>query len=411
MRQLRILHLVAGDGKSGAAKGALSLHQGLLEIGQESEIVFSRTPKTQRLLGAQYLSDYPFFRFRAKARNGVERIFRALFLQDKSVDFSSGFFGENIKKMPGFLNADVIHLHWINESMIDLKSIQKIDKPIVWTLRDMWPMTGGCHYAISCGQFENGCKRCQLLATPSIIKLFAQRKHDAFKESKVVICAISTWLATQAMKSMFFQGATIEHLPNCISVGQFNVIAKREARKKLEINTKKKIILIGAMNASRNYKGGPIIEPFLEKLDCCKFSIAAFGNVNFSQAIRSKFEIFNFGLVENSESLCLIYNAADIFISFSIQEAFGKTIAEALACGTPALAFSGSGPDDIVEHKKFGYLATNGDILDLHAGLYFLINQNYRLEDRLASHQRIREKFGHKEVAAQYSKLYSSLVC
>ena len=61
--------------------------------------------------------------------------------------------GTDITSLPEFRQADVIHLHWINQGMLSLNDIRKIltsGKPVVWTMHDMWPCTGICHYARGC---------------------------------------------------------------------------------------------------------------------------------------------------------------------------------------------------------------------------------------------------------------------
>ena len=74
--------------------------------------------------------------------------------------------GSDITNLPEFREADVIHLNWINQGMLSLKSIRKIlrsGKPVVWTMHDLWPATGICHYARTCSAFRTTCHNCQLL--------------------------------------------------------------------------------------------------------------------------------------------------------------------------------------------------------------------------------------------------------
>ena len=71
--------------------------------------------------------------------------------------------GTDITSLPEFQQADVIHLHWINQGMLSLNTIRKIltsGKPVVWTMHDMWPCTGICHYARECRNYEQECHHC-----------------------------------------------------------------------------------------------------------------------------------------------------------------------------------------------------------------------------------------------------------
>ena len=74
--------------------------------------------------------------------------------------------GTDITSMPEFQQADVIHLHWINQGMLSLKNIDKIlasGKPVVWTMHDMWPCTGICHHARECHNYEQECHHCPFI--------------------------------------------------------------------------------------------------------------------------------------------------------------------------------------------------------------------------------------------------------
>ena len=77
--------------------------------------------------------------------------------------------GTDITSLPEFRQADVIHLHWINQGMLSLTDIRKIlesGKPVVWTLHDMWPFTGICHYAGNCDKYKTQCQQCEQLLHP-----------------------------------------------------------------------------------------------------------------------------------------------------------------------------------------------------------------------------------------------------
>ena len=75
--------------------------------------------------------------------------------------------GNDITALPEFQQADIVHLHWVNQGMLSLKDIRKIldsGKPVVWTMHDMWPCTGICHYARRCDHYRTACHNCPYLA-------------------------------------------------------------------------------------------------------------------------------------------------------------------------------------------------------------------------------------------------------
>jgi len=117
----------------------------------------------------------------------------------------------------------------------------------------------------------------------------------------------------------------------------------------------------------------------------------------------------NFGFLYDLVSLRLLYSGADVFVAPSIMDAFGKTIAESMACGTPVVCFDVTGPKDIVTHKIDGYLAKPFDTDDLANGIEWIINnEDYDKLCRNAREKVLRE-FDSKVVARKYIKLYEEV--
>ena len=118
----------------------------------------------------------------------------------KKIIFSTGFVGFNFTKTKEYKEADIIHLHWINGGFVSVKDLSKIDKPIVWTMRDMWPFTGGCHYSLECDKYKIGCGNCpQLNSNKSfdLTKYVLNRKKKYLLKSMKIV-GISHWLSDEA---------------------------------------------------------------------------------------------------------------------------------------------------------------------------------------------------------------------
>ena len=144
--------------------------------------------------------------------------------------------GTDITSLPEFRQADVIHLHWINQGMLSLKSILKIiksGKPIVWTMHDIWPATGICHYARSCNRYASACGNCPLLphkgSKHDISNKVFRRKKELYQHSNIYFVTCSKWLERQAKKSALFTGLHLTNIPNPIDTRVFYPHDKAEA--------------------------------------------------------------------------------------------------------------------------------------------------------------------------------------
>ena len=149
-RNLKIVHLVGGEENSGAFKGANLLHNDLCRSNIDSKIIYEKKIDKKSL-------------FLRKIRRNYEKFPKIFFPKREGTSFSSGIVGINFLKDKSYLDADLVHLHWVNNGFFNISHLSKINKPIVWTLRDMWSFTGGCHYTLGCNKFEKTCHKCPQL--------------------------------------------------------------------------------------------------------------------------------------------------------------------------------------------------------------------------------------------------------
>ncbi len=407
---MKILHIVAGGLNSGAARGAYWLHEGLVSQNIHS-IVLTQFPtdldNTVAILFPARLK-----RLQLKVEHKLENNKLAKYEKKKDTIFSTGLIGNDITSLLAYKEADIIHLHWINNDMLSIKDIGKIDKPIVWTLRDMWPMTGGCHYAMDCTNFETGCGNCEQLGSfkkSDLSKTILNQKINSYPKH-IKLVGISHWISEQAKKSTLFKNYDIRTINNNIDTEKFQLIDKVTAKEALGINTNKKIILVGSTQLKDFYKGFDKFLEVLQLLDQEKYFICFFGVLSEEVKRQLEFEYKSFGFLKDTVSLQILYAASDVFVAPSIMEAFGKTIAESMACGTPVVCFNSTGPKDIVDHKINGYLAKPFDAEDLKNGIEWVLNtENY---DDLCQNARkkVLEKFDSKVVAKQYIELYKEVL-
>ena len=160
--------------------------------------------------------------------------------------------GIDITTLPEFTQADVIHLHWINQGFISLDVLKKIidsGKPIVWTMHDMWPFTGICHYANECDKYKTMCGNCPKLYGRSHSRDIAWRvfrkKQKLLEGSNICFIACSRWLEGLAKESKLLEGKFITNIPNAINTKLFHPFSKQEARTALNLPADRKLILFG----------------------------------------------------------------------------------------------------------------------------------------------------------------------
>ena len=394
---MKILHIVGGSPNDGAFKGAEILHNALLKLNIDSKIL-NNNPSSIKNKKIIFLKTSFFQKIFNNFFVIIEKILKLFFLHTPRSTFSFCFFGNDITKLDVYKNADIIHIHWLGEGFISLKSISKIKKPVIWTMRDMWPFTGGPHYTIDFRNYEKGL----------LSKIIKNYKKKVYK-NKIQFVAISNWLKSKAVESDVLKDQEILKIYNNISLEDFKVIEKNFALSKLSIKTKKKIILYGAINPQSTRKGWEIFVEAIKKIDKSKYLLLIFGNFWSEDILKSiGIDYKLLGFVKDKRNLNFVYSCADLFVFTSIQEAFGKTWAESMACNTPVVCFKNTACAEIIDHKINGYVVEGLSPENLIEGIDWTANKiNKEKNDN-----KIREKIidlDSQVIAKKYINLYSKI--
>jgi glycosyltransferase involved in cell wall biosynthesis len=415
MRKIKVLHVIAGDRTGGAAKGALTLHMELIKAGVDS-CVLMQVGEEDPVNQIYTLSATHIMKWKRFLLTFLDRLPLLFYKRRRqNVAFSFGCFGFDITKSKFYKQADLINLHWINQGTLSLRTIKKIDKPIVWTIRDMWLMTGGCHHSFDCNKYTKTCTKCPILGSSRDYDLssFIQEYKRKILHSNIHYVAISNWLKLTALKSTLLKNEQIKVIHNGISLSEFRAIDKTKARTDLRLPLHRKILLLGASNLHDPYKG---FSYFLECLPALlrdsELFFIFFGNFAINDYGRLLGDRFvSFGPVSDVALLNTIYSSADLFIAPSIAEAFGKTLVEAMLSGTPVVCFDSTGPSEIISHQITGYKALDKDASDLCSGIFWCIDSKSRLAE-LSSNARFDavKRFGGGRIALQYKELYEEVV-
>ncbi|MCC8425261.1 glycosyltransferase family 4 protein [Mucilaginibacter sp. UR6-11] len=353
-----------------------------------------------------------------------ERIPFILFHEkDKSVRFafSTANVGTDIVKNPLVAGADIIHLHWTNSgflSIADLKRLVDTGKPIVWTLHDMWTFTGGCHYSGTCNHFINECGNCPFLRDAGDNDISHSgwlRKAALYAGAKnITFVTCSRWLAGVAKQSSLLKDFRIESIPNPIDINTFLPKDKAAARRQRDIDPSAKIILFGAANINDRRKGISYLVEALHILKAGypqseKTEIVIFGKNNHFDVSRLPFKVHELNLIRSQDELADIYSMADVFVTPSLEDNLPNTIMEAMACGTPVVAFNTGGIPEMVDHQQNGYLAGFKSATDMAKGLHEILNAVNAAELSAGARQKVLDNYTNENVAGQYINLYQSI--
>ena len=323
--------------------------------------------------------------------------------------------GADITQLREFQEADVIHLHWINQGMLSLKGIRKIldtGKPVVWTMHDIWPATAICHYARGCERYHSQCVKCPLLPHGNLAKQVWNRKEQMLSGQHITYVCCSGWLADEARKSALLKDQHIVNIPNAIDMRLFRPQDKLQARQILSLPANRRIILFVSQRVTDPRKG---ISYFVDaisqmvdkhpdiKEDTC---IAILGGHAKEVASQLALSSYPLGYISDPMKIVNVYNAADVFALPSLEDNLPNTIMEAMACGVPCVGFRVGGIPEMIDHHTNGYVADFQDASDLAQGIHYVLKE---ADYETLSHECLRKvmhNYSQQNVAKRYIEVY-----
>lgn len=316
------------------------------------------------------------------------------------------------------LSPDLVHLHWIAQGFVRIESMTSITCPIVWTLHDSWPFTGGCHLPGNCRRYEQECGQCPVLGSNcenDLSRRVWRRKHEAWENLLLTIVCPSKWLADKASASSLFRDRKIVVIPNGIDTVRYSLGEKLTARRQLSLPENGSILLFGANHAINDKnKGLDLLLAALRLIDNKQLQdteLVIFGEDTVETLNGCRLHIRNMGTIHDEERLVLLYRAADIFVVPSRQENLPNMIMEAMACGTPCVAFSVGGIPELVNHCETGYLAVPYDVEDFARGILLLLkNEKLKMHMSRASRRWIEANVSLDKVVGRHLDLYRELL-
>ena len=319
--------------------------------------------------------------------------------------------GSDITKLREFQEADVIHLHWINQGMLSLSGIRKIlksGKPVVWTMHDIWPATAICHLTLNCRNFTTHCHNCRLLpgkgSSSDLSTSVWRKKEKMLEDSSIYFVTCSHWLEQEAKASAMLRGQKIVSIPNPIDTHIYRSGDKQTARKNLGLPEDKRLILFVSQRVTNKNKGMDYL------IDACRqlkdYELVILGGHAEEVVDQLPLKAHPLGYVNDERRIVEIYQAVDVFVLPSLSENLPNTIMEAMACGVPCVGFKVGGIPEEIDHKRNGYVAEYRDSDDLARGIRWILSEaDY---DQLSQEavRKVAHSYSQQSVAISYLDVY-----
>jgi len=410
---MRIAIVTFSDSRGGASKAAFRLHQSLVQAGEDSWMIVQQQYSSDvKVIGPQSKVD----KLISSTRSSMDS-----WPLKQEILKKNGFFSVNwvpfdrIRRKLRELKPDVIHMHWICGGMLRIESLAKLDVPVVWSLHDMWPFTGGCHYDNHCGKYMDVCGNCPILESsrPRDLSrwIFNRKKKTYSRIDNLTIVGLSHWMAECAKSSTLLSTRPVHYIPNPIDTELFNVINKHMARELFKLPKDKKLILFAAANPLGDPRKGSLeLVQMLEVYDEPDTECVILGARNRHVTVDIHMPVHYVDTLHDEVSLVALYNACDVTILPSRQENLSNIALESLACGTPVVAFDIGGNRDMVLHKKTGYIAKPFDHQDLKSGTIWVLDESRNKAVSCAARETVLDRFDQRQVVQQYIRLYKDII-
>jgi glycosyltransferase involved in cell wall biosynthesis len=362
---LKVLLLSTYEKAGGAAIAASRLLQALRHNGVDVTMMCRKNMK----LWSKQSSSSVMERMVIWAFNGFSK--KELWATDIAL------FGQDITHTKEYKEADVIHLHWVNQGFLSLSNIRqfiKDGKKVVWTMHDAWNTMGAYHIARQ--------RRETLLE-----RWTWMRKKKLYSLNKIQFVTCSRWLMDEVQSSPLTELLPVKAIPNPIDTDLFAP---------MESKTHARRILFVAQDVNNPMKGMSYLDEAVKMLKGDeKVEVIALGR--------------DIPYINNEEEMVELYNSVDAFVLPSLSENLPNTIMEAMACGVPCVAFDVGGIPEMIDHKENGFLARFQNVEDLANGIRYVLSPENNERLGKAARAKVIECYSEKIVAQQYIKVYEQI--
>jgi glycosyltransferase involved in cell wall biosynthesis len=329
----------------------------------------------------------------------LEKVVVRIHERKREWNFGFGYMnrGVNFSTEP----ADVVHIHWPHHGLLSLEGLARLPDPVVWTLHDMWALTGGCHYVGQCEKYHVRCDACPQLRgkTGDLAARQWENKRRLFAGKRIVFVACSRWLAAEARRSALLQNADVRSIPNAIDTEIFCPGDKTAARRRWGLSPQAYVVLFASARIDDPRKGFAYLEKAIQGK---KVVLAIMGESKTTPPPGA----LCLGKVSGEAALAEVYRAADVLAAPSLEDNLPNTVMEAAACGVPAVGFDVGGVSELIDDGRTGFVVPVRDDKALAAALDALAHPELRSRFSAAARQKVLDEFAYPVVARRYLELY-----
>lgn len=396
---MNILQISTSDMVGGAARVGWTLNKELKREGHTTSM-FVKEKKSQ----SNNVFEIPKRFWERKLAN----------LLATDVDF---FNSDYILKTKEYEKADIIQCHNLHGYYFSLQTLIKMsyEKPVVWTLHDMWAVTPHCAHAFD-RPLKNGFYECPNLETYEAISWHNEiylkwRKQSIYKKTALNIVTPSLWLKNKITGTVL-GNKKITLIANGIDQEFFQKKEKIKVRRKLSLPVNKQIVFISSPGGDRNpWKGWLFANQVIRNFEKSpEILFVAIGNTQLDGFSKSNLKVIDY--VVDPDQMVDYYNASDIFLLTSVAENFPLTVLEAMAVGLPVVAFDVGGVSEQIVHKRTGYLANYKNVSDLISGINYVLHLSFPEREKMSvfARQKCKKEFSSTLMAKRYINLYKQLL-
>ena len=410
---IKVLHVNTMAVQGGAARACYRLHLALLADGQLSRIVSSERAEGRADLQTWVPHSQPAWLLHhatwwLEMHTGLEGLLNA-----------ESWFG--YRRQAHW--ADVINLHNLHGFYFNLFLLPRMERfaPLVWTLHDMWALTGHCAYPGDCPRWRQGrCRLCPNLAGPpkvyrDSVSLTHAARRRVFRRISPVLVTPSRWLLDEADRSPITAAFRKRCVPNGLDLSVFRPVGREAARTALGLPPGDRVLLFSAHFLGAWRKGGDLMLRALQQLKAegmTGLRLLFVGRSDEGLRARAPYPVHDLGQVDAEPIMAAAYSAADFFVLPTRADNLPNGLVESIACGTPCVSFRVGGVPEVVRPGRTGWLAEPESAADLARCLREALALAPEEHRRLSAscRQVAGEEYGVELMRSRYVSLYQEVI-